>query len=120
MTPPNVSQVAMDEIEKQLVQYVGVQKRYLRHGFTFEEALKGHRRQCLENYAADEDDIWFVRNGLLEKLADRKGISLIGEPQVSDVLAEIRQRQPSRDKAQAEYADRMKEVAGTIGVDPLG
>jgi hypothetical protein len=113
---PDAEQTALELIEDQLTQYVGVQRRYRNSGYTFAEALKLHRRQALDNYAADEDEIWFKRNGLLEKLADRKGVSLVGEPQVSDVLAEIRQRQPSRDKAQAEYVQRMEQVAGTIGI----
>ena len=77
---------ALEELERYLKRDVG---RHHRHGdadYTFEEALKGHRRQVLENLRDDGDPAWNLRNGLLENLAGRLGISLVDEPEVRPVL----------------------------------
>jgi hypothetical protein len=46
----------------------------------------------LLNMRDDRDPMWLTRNGLLEKLADRKGIDLSSEPSVNDMLDDRQQR----------------------------
>jgi hypothetical protein len=78
---------AIDEVEKYLRLDVA---RHASHGdidYTLSMSLRGHRRQVLENIRDDGDPSWLTRNGLLENLADRLGISLVDEPEVGPVLA---------------------------------
>jgi hypothetical protein len=90
-----------DELERYLKADVA---RHHRHGiadYTFEEALKGHRRQVLENLHDDGDPAWLARNGLLEQLAEKRGVQLYGEPEVKAVLEYRRDLEADRRKARA-------------------
>lgn len=90
---------ALEELERYLKRDVG---RHHRHGdadYTFEEALKGHRRQVLENLRDDGDQEWYERNGLLEQLAERRGVQLYGEPEVGPILEYRRELAADRRKA---------------------
>jgi hypothetical protein len=77
---------ALDDLERELKGYVAFQHRHGLEEYTLSMALKGHRRQVLENLRDDGDSAWTLRNGLLEQLADRLHISLVDEPEVGPVL----------------------------------
>lgn len=81
------------ELEKDLQRYLGFQRsRVGREDMTFADALREHRRQVLENLRDDGDELWLLRNGWLEKLADQRGIDLTAEPQLKDVIGSHRAR----------------------------
>jgi hypothetical protein len=90
---------ALDDLERELKAYVALQHRRGRDEFTLSMALRGHRRQVLENIHDDGDPSWLTRNGLLENLADRLGISLADEPEVGPVLEYRRHLAEDRRKA---------------------
>jgi len=77
---------ALDDLERELKGYVALQHRHGLEEYILAMALRGHRRQVLENLRDDGDSAWTLRNGLLERLADRLGISLVDEPEVGPVL----------------------------------
>ena len=90
---------ALDELETYLRKDVA---RHASHGdidFTLSMALRGHRRQVLENIRDDGDPSWLARNGLLERLAERLSISLVDEPEVGPVLEHRRTLAADRRKA---------------------
>jgi len=82
---------ALDDLERELKDYIAFQHRRGLNEFTLSMALRGHRRQVLENLRDDGDESWLTRNGLLESLAGRLSISLDDEPEVGPVL-EYRRR----------------------------
>lgn len=82
----------LEMLAEELTKYVGFQRRYRDPDYTFEQALKGHRRQVLENLRDDGDQMWLLRNSLLEKLAEKRGVQMFGEPELKDIL-EYRRRQ---------------------------
>jgi len=90
---------ALDDLERELKGYVALQHRYGREEVTLSMALRGHRRQVLENLRDDGDSAWTLRNGLLENLADRLGISLVDEPEVGPILEYRRELAADRRKA---------------------
>jgi hypothetical protein len=77
---------ALDDLERELKDYVSLQRRYGREEYSLSMALRAHRRQVLENLRDDGDSAWTLRNGLLERLADRLHISLVDEPEVGPIL----------------------------------
>jgi hypothetical protein len=83
---------ALEELEAELVKYTGFRRKYGEPDYTFAQGLIEHRRQALLNMRDDRDPMWLTRNGLLEKLADRKGIDLSSEPSVNDMLDDRQQR----------------------------
>src|SRR5262245_51550319 len=87
------------EIELELKRYVAYRHRHGSVEYTLEDALKEHRRQVLENLRDDGDDTWITRNGMLEKLADRKGYDMSLEPTLQDLLDERRQQRLELTKA---------------------
>ena len=90
---------ALDDLERELKAYVALQHRRGVDEFTLSMALRGHRRQVLENLRDDGDPAWNLRNGLLERLADRRGISLVDEPEVGPILEYRRALAADRRKA---------------------
>jgi hypothetical protein len=77
---------ALDDLERDLQAYVAFWHRRGRDEFTVSMALKEHRRQVLANLHDDGDPSWNLRNGLLERLADRLHISMVDEPEVGPIL----------------------------------
>lgn len=78
----------IDELERELTRYVTFQRKYGEgESYDFASALKAHRRQVLDNLRDEGGEMWFKRNGLLEKLADQRGIDLTSEPQLRDAIA---------------------------------
>jgi len=90
---------ALDDLERELQGYVALQHRRGRDEYTLSMALRAHRRQVLENLRDDGDPAWNLRNGLLERLADRLSISLVDEPEVGPVLEYRRALAADRRKA---------------------
>ena len=90
---------ALDELEKYLNRDVARHASHGDIGYTLSMALRGHRRQVLENIRDDGDPSWLTRNGLLENLADRLGISLADEPEVGPILDYRRKLGDNRRKA---------------------
>jgi hypothetical protein len=93
----------MEALERSLREYVALRHRRGESSYSFDEALKGHRRQVLENLRDDGDESWLVRNSQLEKLAEKRGIQMYGEPEVKDVI-EYRRRQ-AEDRRQSGQAE---------------
>ncbi len=90
---------ALDDLERELKDYVAFQHRRGFDEFTLSMALRGHRRQVLENLRDDGDPASNLRNGLLERLADRLSISLVDELEVGPVLEYRRRLAEDRRKA---------------------
>ena len=82
----------LEQLEADLVKYTAFRQRYSDPDYSFAKALREHRRQVLVNLRDEPDVMWLNRNGLLEKLADRKGIDLSSEPSVNDVIDGRQQR----------------------------
>ena len=89
----------IDDLERELKEYVAFQHRRGFDEFTLSMALRGHRRQVLENLHDDGDETWLRRNGLLERLAERLSISLVDEPEVGPILEYRRTLAADRRKA---------------------
>ena len=82
----------MEALERAGKEYVALRHRRGESAYSFDQWLREHRRQVLENLRDDGDESWLVRNSQLEKLAEKRGIQMYGEPEVKDVM-EYRRRQ---------------------------
>jgi hypothetical protein len=95
-------------LRKQLVEYVGLRHRLGEGWFTFADALRGHRQIVIENWLADEDDLWQERLEALDIIAAEEPVDLKGERPSADVAAELAERTRTR------RAREIQEHRGTL------
>lgn len=99
----------LEDLAKELSEYVGLRRRLGSDNFRLEDALIGHRRQAIENLRDSEGDpFWIERVKLLDRLAAGRGIPLVNEEALRFVEDELREKERRR---RAEAVSTHRETA---------
>jgi hypothetical protein len=90
--------------------YVSLRHRLGQSEFRFEDALLGHRRQCLQALVDDGSDSWGQRARMLDTLANAHGVPLSGEPTLRGALEQLAERERQRRAAEVQWRQRQRET----------
>ncbi|MDP9224869.1 MAG: hypothetical protein M3P18_13700 [Actinomycetota bacterium] len=87
----------LEDLAKELSEYVALRRRQGADNFAMEDALIGHRRQAIENLRDTQGELfWIERVKLLDRLAEKRGIPLANEEALRYVEDELREKERRR------------------------